>query len=129
MFDTWSDPHETENLADRPEHAAKLSELRGALEKWMRETGDKGLLTEAELLESFWPGRVQPVTEPPVGTLEDGFVALTSATEGASIGYRAAGDESAWRVYVAPLELGPGRKIEAIAHRIGFAPSEVVAFP
>ena len=123
LFDTWNDPHETENVAGRPEFQAQLVELRGALDEWMRETDDKGARTEAELLESFWPGRVQPVTEAPVATRQDGLVTLTSATEGASIGYRPSRGESAWRVYVSPFELDPGREVEAIAHRIGFAPS------
>ena len=124
LFDTWSDPHETENLAGRPEYAEKLAELRRALEEWMRQTDDKGLLTERELLESLWPGWVQPVTEPPVATRRDGLVMLASTTEGASIGYRPAVGEAAWQVYVAPLVVGSDHEIEAIAHRIGFAPSD-----
>ncbi len=127
LFDTWNDPHETENVAGRPEFRAQLVELRGALDEWMRETDDKGALTEAELLESFWPGRRQPVTATPVATRRDGLVTLTSATEGASIGYRPPGGESAWRVYVSPFEVDPGQEIEAIAHRIGFAPSTTKA--
>ncbi|MDE2823961.1 MAG: sulfatase, partial [Chloroflexota bacterium] len=127
LFDTWNDPHETENVAGRPEYQAQLVELRGALDEWMRETDDKGALTEAELLESFWPGRVQPVTEAPVATRRDGFVTLTSATEGASIGYRPSGAEAAWQVYVSPFEVDPGQEIEAIAHRIGFRRSGTVS--
>lgn len=124
LFDTWNDPHETQNLAARPEYRAQLVELRGVLEEWMRDTDDKGALTEAELLESFWPGRVRPVTETPVASRRGGMVTLTSATEGASIGYRPSGAESPWRVYVAPFEVGPDQEVEAIAHRIGFALSD-----
>lgn len=115
---------ETENVAGRPEFRAHLVESRGVLDEWMRETDDKGARTEAELLDSFWPGRVQPVTEAPVATRRDGLVTLTSATEGASIGYRPSGTESAWRVYASPFEVGPDQEVEAIAHRIGFAPSD-----
>ena len=126
LFDTWKDPHETENLAARPEHAEKLSELRAALDRWMRDTGDKGFLPEAQLIESFWPGWVQPTTEPPVATLQDGLVSLTSATEGASIGYRPAAGETGWQVYGEPFPIGADQQIETIAHRIGFAPSGTV---
>ena len=126
LFDTWKDPHETENLAARPEHAEKLSELRAALDRWMRDTGDKGFLPEAQLIESFWPGWVQPSTEPPVATRQEGLVTLASATEGASIGYRPAGTGSGWQVYTAPVEIGADQEIEAIAHRIRFAPSGAV---
>ena len=125
LFDTWNDPHETENLAGHPEHAAKLAELRTALEQWMGEMDDKGFLAEGELLESFWPGWIQPVTATPVATRRNGLVTLTSATEGASIGYRTPGRESDWQPYVAPLKLGPAKEIEAIAHRIGFTPSDL----
>ena len=126
LFDTWNDPHEIENLAARPDYAEKLSELRAALDRWMRDTGDKGFLPEAQLIESFWPGWVQPSTEPPVATRQEGLVTLASATEGASIGYRPAGTGSGWQVYTAPVEIGADQEIEAIAHRIGFAPSGAV---
>ena len=126
LFDTWNDPHETENLAGRPEYAEKLAELRMALERWMRQTDDKGFLGEGELLESFWPGWVQPVTEAPMATRRDGVVALTSDTAGASVGYRRPGSAAPWRVYVRPVALHEDEGIEAVAHRIGFAPSPTV---
>ncbi len=127
LFDTWRDPHELENLAAQPGHAEQLAELRAALDEWMRRTRDRGFLGEAEILESFWPGWVQPVTEPPIATRWDGVVTLASATDGASIGYRRAGSESAWQVYSEPFSLDAGEHIEAVAHRIGFAPSATVA--
>ena len=37
-----SDPHEINNLANDPEYADKLAELRERLETWMEETGDLG---------------------------------------------------------------------------------------
>ncbi len=44
LFDTEADPHEIVNLAasNRPEHQAALSRLRGALDTWIVETGDRG---------------------------------------------------------------------------------------
>ena len=127
LFDTWRDPHETENLAAQPGHAEQLAELRAALDEWMRRTRDRGFLGEAEILESFWPDRVQPVTEAPVAMRSNGLVTLTSATDGASIGYRRAGSESAWQVYSEPFSVDAGEHVEAVAHRIGFAPSATVA--
>ena len=126
LFDTRNDPHELENLAGRPEHAEKVAELRGALETWMRETGDQGGMSEADLLESFWPGWVQPTTAAPVATRRDGLVTLTSATEGASIGYRPTRGGLAWQPYVAPFPVGVDQEIEVIADRIGFAPSDAM---
>ncbi len=37
LFDLKGDPHEVHNLADDPQHAATLAELRGALETWERQ--------------------------------------------------------------------------------------------
>lgn len=48
LFDTHSDPHETENLADSndPEHQAALLKMRAALDTWIAETGDRGEFAE-----------------------------------------------------------------------------------
>ena len=44
LYDTQSDPHEIDNLAEssRPEHRAALLQLRAALDTWIVETGDLG---------------------------------------------------------------------------------------
>ncbi|MFW6154509.1 MAG: sulfatase-like hydrolase/transferase [Planctomycetota bacterium] len=39
LYDLKTDPHEMANLADRPEHAGRVAELRTELERLMRETG------------------------------------------------------------------------------------------
>jgi arylsulfatase A-like enzyme len=48
LFDTESDPHEIDNLAQSPvgEHRQALIRLRAALEVWVAETGDRGLHPE-----------------------------------------------------------------------------------
>jgi N-sulfoglucosamine sulfohydrolase len=51
LYDTETDPHEIYNLAALPQHAAKLKELRGALEDWIRKTGDLGQIPERELIK------------------------------------------------------------------------------
>jgi len=55
LYDTEADRHEVRNLADspRPEHREALARLRGALESWMVETGDRGAVPEP-------PGVVAP---------------------------------------------------------------------
>lgn len=56
LFDVQADPHEIVNLADSddPEHRAALLRLRGALDTWMIETGDRGYLPEPpEVVEPF----------------------------------------------------------------------------
>ena len=51
LYDTEADPHEVRNLASDPAHRAKLQELRGALDEWIRRTGDLGQVPERELIE------------------------------------------------------------------------------
>ena len=56
LFDTTSDPHEINNLAesDNPEHQRALVEMRAALETWMAETGDRGeFLEPSEVVTPF----------------------------------------------------------------------------
>ena len=103
--------------------------MRAALNQWMEDTGDLGLVPEDALIERFWPGRQQPVTEAPVVRFEEGRVVMVSATEGASIGYRLSADEVpgiGWRIYQEPLELPAETNIRVIAHRLGYAPSDIV---
>ena len=42
LYDVNADPHEINNLAADPAFAGKLKELRGRLDVWMEETGDRG---------------------------------------------------------------------------------------
>lgn len=49
LFDLESDPDETINLAEKPEHAKRVAQMRDALVTWMIDTRDLGLLPEAEI--------------------------------------------------------------------------------
>jgi len=46
LYDLESDPHETRNLAGDPAHAAALAELRGLLQRRLREMPDTGFVPE-----------------------------------------------------------------------------------
>lgn len=130
LFDVDSDPHELNNLAQDPQFSEKLAELSSEMDRWMTAIDDKGLMGELELIDVMWPGRVQPVTAAPLATLQNGSVSLSSSTEGANIGYQLlAVDEepgASWQVYQRALSLAPGQKLIAIAHRIGFKPSDLL---
>jgi hypothetical protein len=135
LYDTQSDPHEVNNLAGDPRHGDKLKELRGRLVEWMIETQDLGLIPEPILDEAQRPDAQWQTCElPAVATSDeaaDGSVRLTfaSATAGASIGYRLAGDaELAWRLYAGPVTLARGEKVVVKAGRIGFRDSKAVEF-
>ncbi len=132
LYDTVADPHEMDNLATTPHLATKLSELRAEMDRWMTEIEDKGLIDEAEFIESIWPGSVQPETVAPVVTLEGQTVTLRSVTAGASIGYQVLASDApvgeTWKVYTKPLAIPSSHRIVAVAHRIGYKPSAQVSY-
>jgi N-sulfoglucosamine sulfohydrolase len=51
LYDIQEDPHQVANLAERPEHADKLTELSNALTRWQVEQRDAGLIPEPMLLD------------------------------------------------------------------------------
>ena len=130
FYDLEKDPHEINNLADDPTYADKIKELSEEMDRWMAEIGDRGLIDEHEYLESIWPGQIQPETANPIIAEENGKLSISSATRGASIGYQVLdeGEEAGerWEVYMKPLEVPDGKRLLAIAHRIGYKRSEIV---
>ncbi|NQZ56615.1 MAG: sulfatase [Lentisphaeraceae bacterium] len=46
LYDLNSDPHEINNLAHDPAYAHQLTSLRGTLDKWIKDTDDKGQYPE-----------------------------------------------------------------------------------
>jgi len=121
-YDRRDDPWEVVHLAGaelEAEAAAPFEALERALDAWMADTGDLGLVEDeaAMVREHLWPpDGVQPTTAAP--TLDaDGRIVC--ATPGARIGVR---DGSRWRPYDGtPVQ--SGAEVAAIAHRIGYAPS------
>ncbi|MEM6279818.1 MAG: sulfatase-like hydrolase/transferase [Verrucomicrobiota bacterium] len=49
LYDLEADPHEVNNLADDPDFAGILSEMKEALFEWQLEVGDIGLIPESEI--------------------------------------------------------------------------------
>ncbi len=49
LYDTETDPHEINNVAEQPEFAPILERMRAVQEAWSENTGDLGLLPEPEL--------------------------------------------------------------------------------
>jgi uncharacterized sulfatase len=50
LYDTESDPYELKNVATNPENSARLEELRGALDEWLKKTDDKGAIPVDQLI-------------------------------------------------------------------------------
>jgi N-sulfoglucosamine sulfohydrolase len=131
LYDTERDPHEVRDVAGDPAYRPHLERLRTALEGWLRETGDRPGRPETELVESMWPGGVQPETVAPAVACRDGRVAIECPTPGSAIAYQVDGRglrPDHWLLYSGPFAANSGAVITAAANRIGYAPSPEVRF-
>ena len=151
LYDTHADPDEVRNLADDPAFDADRLRLRAALNDLLAKTGDLGREDESQMVERFWPGRIQPTTAAPmfvpISKDSEGLdpvlravrhrptrrvfngrvdLMLHCSTQGASIAWRFEDDPAdAWRLYTGPIAIEPGasRMVHAKAYRIGYKPS------
>jgi uncharacterized sulfatase len=138
LYDTATDPHEVNNLADDLKYKDVLRRMRVIHAKWIRETHDMGLIPEPEFDEMKRPGGNYQKTADPVFWApkwqpgEDvRRVTIACPTAGASIVYRISGDgqtDSAWRLYTKSVWLTQGKVLHAKACRIGFKDSGEVRF-
>ncbi|MDG5766041.1 sulfatase-like hydrolase/transferase [Balneolales bacterium ANBcel1] len=130
LYDLKYDPYEVNNVAEKPEYAEKLEELRGALADWQLEAGDMGFIPERDLVKMMWPGLIQPETKPVQFSHSGDKVTLRSPTEGARIAYQLGDriDGDHWELYHKPVSLSAGETIQAKAVRIGYRPAERVRF-
>ena len=131
LCDTQTDPNEFTNLVGNPAYNAKLQELRGQLDAWLKRVGDKGAIPEADMVKQMWNGGSEPPeTADPEFSKKGGTVTIRCATPGASVGYKienGAHKPDSWQVYGSePLTLKPGESLRAIAQRIGYLPSHEV---
>ncbi len=130
LFDLTADPHEVTNLAGDASFETELIRLRKEMDSWLDRVGDLSAISELEMIEQMWPDLKQPATAAPTA----GFVVagdhiqvtLSSATEGASIGYALETDEPLrWKLYHEPVFVEPGATILAKSVRYGFRESSV----
>jgi N-sulfoglucosamine sulfohydrolase len=140
LYDTQQDPQELMNLAGQPRHVRTLDRMRGAMDDWLANVGDKTAVDEGDMIESMWPGGEQPMTEAPVIALDERQLVIRSRTPGASIAYRTKSrgpaaifsESGSWQVYTKPVSWPPENppgQIEAKAIRYGYAESAVTSFP
>lgn len=132
LFDCAADPHEINNIVDRPEYKEKLIELRLEMDRWLQEVGDQPNLPERELIAKLWNGNdAQPVTEDPVIKIENGRADITCATEGASIAYKITAKNGkapmAWSIYKEAIAIPEGAVLTVKAHRIGYLASRTIS--
>ncbi|WNJ17276.1 sulfatase [Pontibacter sp. G13] len=134
LFDCENDPHELVNLAEDPQYAEKLKELRVEMDRWLAYIGDQPDMEERALIQHLWNGEAEkPQTEEPILTESAGKLSIECNTSGASIGYRKVSSaETAgtpWEIYSEPIQLEEGVQWEIQAHRIGYRPSRTVIHP
>lgn len=129
LYDLESDPFELVNLANHTMYQADLIRLRNVLDDWLITSRDKGGIPEKELIRQMWGGNEQPPRTVSVrfSRQKGNLVALSTETEGASIAYRISNPQKVdgvWKVYTEPVFLKKGETLHALAHRIGYEPSE-----
>lgn len=130
LYDILLDPHELNNLADKPKYTDKIRELSQALDKWIAEYNENLKYSEVELIEKFWPGRVQPIVNQPEVIIKNGMATLTCSTPGASIAYQINGkgiNEKHWYLYTKPFPVKGGNKLATIGVRAGYKNSSLQA--
>ena len=133
LYDVIDDPHEVRNLAGSPDHQAVLARMRRALDQWQRDTGDLGLVPEADLRERMRPGGVWARVAEPVlkeARPRAGMIRLksTSSTAGASFAYTTeAGDAPRWKLSTGEIDLPLPATVRVKACRLGYLDSSVVA--
>ena len=66
LYDLSADPHEIRNLAGDPAYAEKLAELSLLLDKWIRDTGDKGQVPETDTEVAAVVARWQDLCTDPI---------------------------------------------------------------
>ena len=101
------------------------------MDRWLEAIDDTGIIPEEELLKKIWPNGTQPVTAAPEIEMVENKVAIQCQTPGASIGYKIIDENDkseSWNVYTEPVEIKENQQIIAVAHRIGYIPSEEVTY-
>jgi N-sulfoglucosamine sulfohydrolase len=129
FYDVSKDPHQLHNLAYNPKYAKQLVRFREVFENWQKNVIDYGTTPEKELVKQMWNGGdIPPQTEVAVVQKQNGVVALSCVTPGASIAYKIipvnGTEPKRWEVYQEPVAWPQGAKIKAVAQRIGYTASK-----
>jgi hypothetical protein len=133
LYDLQNDPWELNNLAADSKHEPTLIKLRKEMDRWIAEVKDLGSIEEKQLISQMWQGGDHPpITEDVIISFSKGTTAtLSCKTMGASIGFKVindgAGEPGSWSVYTEPVKLLKGQTIIAVAQRIGYEKSKVMA--
>ncbi len=125
LFNTQSDPHELNNLADNPEYQRVLNELNSELDLWLDRVGDWSDDSEQDMIARFQPNGKQQVTPVPTVRIGSGRVIIQSRERHASLGYQL--NEGDWQLYSGPIPAKSGDLVTAKAVRYGWVESEPIS--
>jgi hypothetical protein len=132
FYDCQADPFNMNNKITDPQFAAKIKELRSALDQHLNEVHDMAIVPEAKMLAKMWPGNQQPQTPKPTILVKNGLIQLSCSNPAASIGYILSDKKinptirSSWQLYNKAVKVENAKYIYVIADRIGFSDSEIV---
>lgn len=131
FYDLKYDPYEVNNLILDSKYSDLIDEFRSALVIFQEEINDQGFIPENQLVQSFWPDFIQPITKNVIFNVnESGLLELTCDTKGASIGYQVGKNigGNSWELYHKPIKINKNDEIVARAIRIGYKASETKTF-
>ena len=106
-----------------------LKELRRDCEMWMDDVSDMRYIPEKELINIFWPDKIQPLTDNPVFYIDNAEFRINYRTKVDSIGKKRIQDYEeglGWHFFKSILDMDQETTILVIAHRFGFAPSDTL---
>ncbi|MGB8318459.1 MAG: sulfatase/phosphatase domain-containing protein, partial [Ignavibacteriaceae bacterium] len=130
LYDITTDPYEVNNIADKPEYAGTLLNMRNVLNDLMIETEDTGLIPEPILVTSMRPQISWEKTAKPyisyVKKNGDYFdIELDCPAKGASIVYKADSNKN-WKLFSKKIKVKNNSTLYIQASRLGFEISDIV---
>ncbi|MGK7396628.1 MAG: sulfatase-like hydrolase/transferase [Candidatus Cyclobacteriaceae bacterium M3_2C_046] len=134
LYDLKQDPHQVNNLVEKPGYKEILNQFRQANQDWLVRIQDVGLITEPELDLIRWADGEWKSTEEPLFTPQDRYywngdreVEIGCPTPGASLAWKYQ-HQDGWQLYTQPVVVGPGQVLQAKAQRLGYYPSKITSF-
>jgi len=130
LYDEKSDPDEVHNLAADPQYAGDLQRMRIAVEKWMTDIHDLGVIPEDQLKKRMRPTGKKDITAEPQLAMNGNTIAATCPTEGSSIAYTTESGNrrtTHWHLYIRPVEMQKNLRFKAV--RLGYEDSAEISVP
>lgn len=131
LYDLNTDPDEVHNLANDPTQHDRLVAMRTAVEDWMSQIHDLGMIPEEQLQKQMRPDGKKAKTAAPTVKVDGEVVHLTCNTPGSSIVWTTddAGRYVHWQLYNPSTGVPVKPGLRAKACRLGYDDSPEVRIP